>query len=399
MSQGPESIHPRTLVFLLTEDWFFASHFWVRALAAKQAGWRVVLVAHESEATQRIRASGIEVIPVPFIRRRLNPFAELRFTFQLAKLYRRLQPTILHHIALKPIVIGGVAARLAGIKPIVNAPVGLGFVFSSSKPLAKLLKPFVSLALRLTLTPQGARAIFENPDDLAALTQNGMARLQASILIRGAGVDIAAFAPAPEAPPPIRVILIARMIREKGIADFVAAARLLQGQAEFVLVGAPDPGNPNSISDSELRGWQDENVITWLGPRRDIAALLRTAHIAVQPSTYREGLPKSALEAMAAGKPLVATDIPGCREAVLDGVTGFLVPPGDPFALAEAIGKLIADAALRQKFGAAARARAEEYFSDSIICAQTLSVYEAMTAGATQPSVTDPGVLNPGAAP
>jgi glycosyltransferase involved in cell wall biosynthesis len=368
----------RSLVFLLTEDWFFASHFWVRALAAQAAGWRVILLAHESEATARIRASGIEVIPIPFIRRRLNPFAELLFTLRLARLYRRLQPTLVHHIALKPIVIGGIAARLAGVRNIINAPVGLGFVFSSHTKLAQFLKPFVSLALRFTLTPPGARAIFENPDDLAALTQNGMARLQASILIRGAGVDTEAFAPSPEPPPPIRIMLIARMIREKGIADFVAATRLLHGQAEFVLVGAPDPGNPNSITESELRAWADEKIITWLGPRRDIAALLRTAHIAVQPSTYREGLPKSALEAMAAGKPLVATDIPGCREAVVHGKTGFLVPPRDPFALAEALRTLIADSALRAQFAAAARARAVEYFSDSVICAQTLSVYEAM---------------------
>jgi glycosyltransferase involved in cell wall biosynthesis len=370
---------PKTLVFLLTEDWFFASHFWVRALAAKSAGWRVVLVAHESEATARIRESGIEVIPVDFIRRRLNPFAELWFTFKLARLYRRLKPDILHHIALKPIVIGGIAARLAGCRNIVNAPVGLGFVFSSDRLLAQLLKPVVSLGLRLTLTPPGAQAVFENPDDLAALTEAGMVRGQAAHLIRGAGVDIAEFHPAPEPEGKLRVILIARMIREKGIADFAAAARILRGQADFVLVGAPDLGNPNSITEAELRGWEAEGIVTWLGARRDIAALLRGAHIAVQPSTYREGLPKSALEAMASGKPLVATDIPGCREAVVNGETGFLVPPRDPIALAEAIKTLIADPVLRARFGAAARRRAAEHFSDSVICAQTLLVYEGFS--------------------
>ena len=168
-----------------------------------------------------------------------------------------------------------------------------------------------------------------------------MVRPEAAVLIRGAGVNIEEFAPAPEPEGRVRVILIARMIREKGVADFVAAARTLKGQAEFVLVGAPDPGNPNTITEAELREWEAEGVITWLGPRRDIAALLRGAHIAAQPSTYREGLPKSALEAMASGKPLVATDIPGCREAVVDGQTGFLVPPRDPLALAEAMKKLI----------------------------------------------------------
>jgi glycosyltransferase involved in cell wall biosynthesis len=380
MAQSAES-HPKTLVFLLTEDWFFASHFWVRGLAARAAGWRVVLVAHESAAAARIRASGIEVISVDFIRRRLNPFAELWFTLKLARVYRALKPDILHHIALKPIVIGGVAARLAGVKTIVNAPVGLGFVFSSDRLLARVLRPLVSLGLRLTLTPRGAKVIFENPDDLAALSKAGMVRPEAAVLIRGAGVNIEEFTPAPEPAGQVRVILIARMIREKGVADFVAAARTLKGQAEFVLVGAPDAGNPNTITEAELRGWEAEGVVTWLGARRDIAELLRGAHIAVQPSTYREGLPKSALEAMASGKPLVATDIPGCREAVVDGQTGFLVPPRDPLALAEAMKRLIDDRTLREKFGAAARLRAEQNFSDAIICAQTLLVYDALEQG------------------
>jgi glycosyltransferase involved in cell wall biosynthesis len=367
-----------TLVFLLTEDWFFASHFLKRGIAARAAGWRVILVARESDSTPAIRAAGIEVIPVPFIRRRLNPFAELLFTLQLAALYRRLKPDLVHHIALKPIVIGGIAGRLAGVPATVNAPVGLGFVFSSEKPLAKFLRPIVSTLLRLTLTPKNARVIFENPDDLGVLAAAGMVRREATVLIRGAGVDIEEFHPTPEPPGKIRVILVARMIREKGISDFVEAATILQGQAEFLLVGAPDEGNPNTVTAAELNTWQEEKKITWLGPRRDIAALLATAHIACQPSTYREGLPKSALEAMAAGKPLVASDIPGCREAVVHNVTGLLVPPRNPAALAAALKTLIDDTTLRARFGQAARARAVENFSDAIICEKTLSVYDSL---------------------
>jgi glycosyltransferase involved in cell wall biosynthesis len=369
---------PRTLVFLLTEDWFFASHFLNRAQAAKAAGWRVVLVARPSEAAPAITAAGIDFFPVAFIRRRLNPFAELLFTLQLAKIYRQLKPDLVHHIALKPIVIGGIAARLAGVKAIVNAPVGLGFVFSSNRLLAKLLRPLVSTLLRLTLTPPSAKVIFENPDDLAALTEAGMVRPDAAVLIRGAGVDIAAFAPAPEPPPPVRIILIARMIREKGVADFVEAARILHGQAIFVLVGAPDEGNPNTITAAELTAWQAQGLVEYLGPRRDIAALLAGAHIACQPSTYREGLPKSALEAMAAGKPLVATDIAGLREAVVHEITGLLVPPGNPTALAAALQRLIDSPELRACMGAAGRERAEQNFADSIICAQTLLVYDSL---------------------
>ena len=314
-----------------------------------------------------------------FVRRRVNPLAELLFALRLAALYRRLKPDLVHHIALKPIVLGGIAARLAGVPAVVNAPVGLGFVFASDRLLARVLKPFVSLALRLTLNPKHGRVIFENPDDLAALTASGMVRRERAVLIRGAGVDIAAFAPAPEPPPPIVVVLIARMIREKGVPEFVAAARLLRGQAAFWLVGAPDPGNPNTVTEAELRGWEAEGLVRWLGPRQNIAAVLAEAHIACQPSSYREGLPKSALEAMAAGKPLVATDIPGCREAVLDGVTGLLVvPPRDAAALARAIKTLIGDPALRARLGAAGRRRVEENFSDPIVCRETLLVYEAL---------------------
>jgi glycosyltransferase involved in cell wall biosynthesis len=371
----------RTLLFLVTEDWFFASHFLARGLAARAAGWRVVLLAHESDATPAIRAAGIEVIPVPFIRRRLNPLAELAFARLLAGLYREIAPDIVHHVALKPIVIGGLAARLAGQRRIVNAPTGLGFVFSSRRALARALRPFVTLLLRFTLTPPGAVAIFENPDDLAALTALRMVRPGAAHLIRGAGVDIAAFSATPAPPGPVRIILIARMIREKGIADFVAAARILKGQADFILVGAPDPGNPNSITTTELDAWVAEGLVTWLGPRRDIAAQLAAAHIAVQPSVYREGLPKSALEAMASGRPLVATDIPGCREAVVHNETGLLVPPADPPALAAALKRLIDDPGLRARYGAAARRRAETLFADSVICAQTLAVYNDLITG------------------
>jgi len=341
----------------------------------------VILVANCGPAAAAIRAVGIEVIPVAFIRRRTNPAAEMLFTLRLARLYRRLRPDLVHHIALKPILVGGIAARLAGVPAIVNAPTGLGFVFSSDRLLAKLLKPAVSLLLRATLSPKNARVIFENPDDQAELERRGMIRHGAAVLIRGAGVDIETFAPAPEPPLPVRVMLIARMIREKGVADFVAAARLLREQnvaAEFVLVGAPDPGNPNTVSEAELRSWEAEGLVSWLGPRRDIAALLSGAHIACQPSSYREGLPKSALEAMASGKPLVATDIPGCREAVVDGETGLLVPPRDPPALAAALRRLIEAPELRAKMGAAGRLRAEQYFADAIICQQTLLVYDAL---------------------
>ncbi len=370
-----------TLVFLLMEDWFFASHFWERGLTARKAGWRVVLVSRRNQAAAEIEASGIEFYPADLDRTRLNPFKELAFSLWLARLYRRIQPDVVHHVALKPIIFGGIAARLAGVPAVVNAPVGLGFVYSSEKKLAKLLKPLVTIGLRATMSPRHGVAIFENPDDLAAMVQGGMVRQARTCLIRGAGVDISRFAPSPEPEGPIRIALAARMIREKGIPDLVAAARLLKGKAEFWLAGAPDLSNPNPVTEAELKGWEAEGLIKWLGPVKDMAGLLRQVHIFTLPSTYREGLPKAVLEAMAAGRPVVATDIPGCREAVINGETGFLVPPHAPEALAEALGKLIADPSLRARFGAAGRERVEQNFSDEIVCQKTMAVYEALKEG------------------
>ncbi len=375
---GMTAPHQKTLLFLLTEDWFFASHFWVRAVAAQKAGWRVVLVARESEAAARIAETGIEVIPFDLQRRGLNPFKELRRVLRLARLYRNIKPDIVHHIALKPIILGGLAARLAGVRAMVNAPVGLGFVFSSDKMLAKLLRPAISLALRATLNPPRSRVIFENPDDLAGLAEKHMVKAENARLIRGAGVDMHIFAPAPEIAGPVRILLAARMIREKGVPEFVAAARILKGQAEFLLAGAPDPGNHDSLTEDELHGFEAEGLVRWLGKVRDMAQLLREVHVFCLPSTYREGLPKAVLEAMSSTKPVVATDIPGCREAVRDGETGFLVPPHDPMVLAQALKKLIDDPALRTRLGQAGRARVAAHFSDELICAATLAVYDEL---------------------
>ncbi len=369
-----------TLIFLLMEDWFFASHFWARGLAAQKAGWRVVLISRQSPAAREIEASGIEFYAADLDRKRLNPFKELAFSFWLARLYRRIKPDVVHHIALKPIIFGGIAARLARVPAVVNAPIGLGFVFSSDRLLAKLLKPMVSAGLRVTMSPRRGVAVFENPDDLSAMVQGGMVGQARTRLIRGAGVDIEHFAPTPEPEGPVRIALAARMIREKGIPDFIAAARLLKGQAEFWLAGAPDLSNPNPVTETELRGWETEGIIRWLGPVKDMAGLLKQVHIFTLPSTYREGLPKAVLEAMAAGRPVVATDIPGCREAVVDGENGFLVPPRNPEALAEALGKLIADPVLRARFGAAGRASVEQNFSDEIVCQKTMAIYEALRA-------------------
>jgi glycosyltransferase involved in cell wall biosynthesis len=317
-------------------------------------------------------------MPVAFARRRTNPLAEIGTIQEIARHYRALKPDIVHHVALKPTLYGSMAARYVGVRNIVNAPVGMGFVFTSDSAKSRTLRPVVTAALRVLLNPRGSKIVFENRDDRREFIARGAAREADSVVIRGAGIDIATFAPSPEPPPPITVVLVARMLWDKGVGEFVGAARALRSpNRRFLLAGTGDPQNPESISEDELRSWHDEGIVEWLGHRTDIPAVLAHAHIACLPS-YREGLPKSLLEALAAGLPVVTTDVPGCRETVTDGVNGLLVPPRDANALAAALWTLIEDADLRRQFGAAGRQRAETEFASSIVIAQTLKLYATL---------------------
>jgi glycosyltransferase involved in cell wall biosynthesis len=370
-----------TIVYLLAEDFLFMSHFVERAVAAKAAGMRVVVAARHGPAAERIRTAGLEFVPLDFRRRSLNPFRELGTISEIARLYQAEKPDLVHHIALKPIIYGTIAAWLKGVKAVVNAPIGMGFIFTSRKPLARLLRPVVRFALRMLLNPKGSRVVFENPEDRDDLVAGGYVRSRDAVLIPGAGVDLEEFHPNPEPPSPVVVVLAARMLESKGVREFVAAARILRERgitARFKLAGAPDPGNPESIPEHPLREWSDSGIVEWLGHRTDMAAVYGAAHIACLPS-YREGLPKALLEAMAAGLPVVSTDVVGCRYAVAANETGLLVPARDAEALAEALATVIGDAALRRRFGAAGRQRAERLFGSPAIIAQTLQLYDELT--------------------
>ncbi|WP_460252908.1 glycosyltransferase family 4 protein [Acidiphilium sp. MT5] len=368
----------RHIVFLIGEDWFFASHFRARARAAQAAGWRVsVLTRTASAASSSLRADGFTVIGVDFVRARLNPLAEFRLLRSIVRHYRALKPDIVHHVALKPILLGSLAARLAKLRRVVNAPVGQGFVFSSPTLKARLLRPFVGIALRASIGARGAVAVFENDEDRTAMIAAGAIAPAQTVLIRGAGVDITQFTPQPRSNKVVQVVLGARMLRDKGVREFIAAAKLLHAQgvaANFLLAGAPDPGNPAALSEAELRG---AAPVRWLGPVGDMAGLLASCDIACLPS-YREGMPKFLLEAMASGLPCVATNVTGCREAVIDGETGLLVPAQDEAALAGALARLIGDADLRTRMGSAGRARVLSNFSETEICTQTLRLYQRL---------------------
>lgn len=368
------------LLYFVTVDWFFCSHFIERAKAARQAGYDVVVLTHVDRHRSVIEEADLRLIPLTIDRRSLNPLEAFRTLIQLIHVFRRERPDVLHQIALKPILLGGFAARLTGIKRVVNAVVGGGYVFTSTSPLVRAIRPLMRLALRLLLNPPGSCVIFENRDDLRSFVASHQVRAEDAVLIRGAGVNADLFQPRAVRRTVPLVVVTARLLWDKGLGEFVAAARLLRQkgvQARFAIVGDVDPGNRASIDPAILDQWRTEGIVELLGFRQDMPQVLAAADIACLPS-YREGLPKALLEAMAAGLPCVTTDVPGCREAVRDRENGYLVPPRNHEALAHALQQLIEDPDLRHQMGQRGRAMVMAEFASPIICQQTLHVYERL---------------------
>lgn len=370
------------LLFLVTVDWFFCSHFLARAIAAKDAGYEVVVLTSVSAHGRVIEAAGLRLIHTSMARKSLNPFATLVELIRVWRIYRRERPALVHHIALKPIVVGGLAARLGRVRHVVNAVVGGGYVFTSGRPAVRLLRPFLRAALSAVLNPPGSRVVFENGDDLAEFVRAGQVSKEDAVLIRGAGVDPARYRPGGRVNEVPVVVLVARLLWDKGIAEFVEAARRLRAEGvsgRFVIVGEPDPDNRACIDSATLARWRTDGAVELWGFRSDIPDVLAQASIACLPS-YREGLPKSLLEAMAASLPCVTTNVPGCREAVRDGDNGLLVPARDAGALSDALKRLLLDPALCDAMGRRGRQRVESEFASAKVVAQTLSMYEAMLA-------------------
>lgn len=369
----------RHLVYVITEDWFFASHFLDRSLAALASGYRVTVITRSRETAKQLETLGLTFINIEFARRGLNPYREILTILQLRKIFRQLKPNIVHNIALKPVVLGSIAAQFARVQNVVNALVGMGYVFTSTEKQARLLRPFVNALIRYVLNHKNTKVIIENKDDLNNLVAGKFVKLDSIALIKGAGVDLEKFSYQQQPPAPTKVIMVSRMLRDKGVEEFVQAAQLVKktnNEVDFLLVGEADEGNPTSISHNQLENWNKDGIVKWLGARTDIAKLLTSSHIACLPS-YREGLPKSLIEAAAAGRPIVTTDVPGCREVVTEEVNGFLVPPQDSKSLATAINKLLADPSLREKMGITNRLKAELEFANEIIIQQTHAVYDS----------------------
>jgi glycosyltransferase involved in cell wall biosynthesis len=391
MSQSTAPLSGRTVLFLVSEDWYFWSHRRVLARAAREAGARVVVAARMTEHREGIWGEGFEPVHIPFDRSGVDPRRDLATLAEIIRAYRRHKPDLVHHVAMKPVLYGSIAAKLTRVPAVVNAVAGLGFLFISSGVKARTIRTGLKPLLQAVHRSSHARLVVQNEDDRAIFLKAGIRR-ESTAVIRGSGVDVEAFRPAPEPDGTPVAVCVSRMLWDKGIGELVEAARLLRNRrvALRVRLVGPTDANPSSIPESQLRAWAGEGLVEIAGPTRDVANEYARAHIAVLPS-YREGLPKSLLEAAACGRPLVATDVPGCREVCRDGETGLLVPARSATDLADALQRLVEQPGFRRALGAGARRVAELEFAESIVAQATMDLYADLLRAL--PAVPDQAAL------
>lgn len=365
---------------MVTEDWYFASHRLHLAKAALSAGFRVGVLTNVSKLGPYIGHQGITLFDWTIRRRSFNPFTEFKSIRQLVSTYRRFKPDIVHHVALKPVIYGALAARLANVSRRVQALGGLGFVFTSRRFSARLLLPVIKWLYAIALAGERTRLIVQNKDDKRLLTRAGVIEPNRIRLIRGAGVATAEFIPRDEPSDPPIVMLPSRLLWDKGVGDFVQVAKIVNAKnrtIRFVLVGDPDEENPSSVPIEKVKAWCRGGVVEWWGRQDDMPSVLSKAHIVCLPS-YREGLPKVLLEAASCARPIVTYDVPGCREVVQHNKNGLLVPFQGIERFAEAVQQLIPDREMRQRMGKAGREMVLKNFSQEMIANQTLEVYREL---------------------
>jgi glycosyltransferase involved in cell wall biosynthesis len=366
------------LLFLIDEDRDFCTHRLDLGRAAREAGFEVLVATHVQRHAKQIEEEGFKLVPIKLRRGVQSPLRDLAALIELIRLYRREKPEIIHHVALKQVVFGGIAARIVRAPAVVNAITGLGYLVQSEGLRPRLIRSAIKPALRWVLASPRSAVILQNDCDCEELVQAGMVKRSQVVVIRGAGVNVSVFCPSPEPNGVPVVVLAARMLRTKGIGEFVQAARLVKSngiQVRCVLAGTVDKENPATLSEEELRRWEEDGVVEWWGQVDDMAGVFAQSQVVVLPTYYGEGLPKVLLEAAACGRPLVATRVRGCQEIVRDGENGLLVPPKDPEALALAIVTLLRDSALRSRMGACGRDIVVKEFSAERIAGETIAVY------------------------
>lgn len=360
----------------------FYSYRMPLALAASQAGYEVHVAAPPGRCESRIRDAGFVFYPLGMSRSGMGT-GELACLVQLYSLYRRVQPDLVHHLRLKPVLYGGLAAYAARVPAQVSMPTGLGHVFTAQTRKALLLRTVTLAGCRVAFRHRNLKVIFQNPDDLAVFVGSNTLPKSKSVLIRGSGVDVSEFVVTPEPVGPPVVMLVARMLLDKGVLEFVESAKTLKSRgsnARFVLVGDTDPGNPTAVPAGQLLAWQEAGLIEWWGYRENMREVFEQSNLVCLPS-YREGVPKVLIEAAAAGRAIVTTDAPGCREVVTHGVNGLLVPPRNAEALTAALAFLLESPGMRARMARRGRHAAVANFSMDRVIAETLEIYHGVLEG------------------
>ena len=374
----------KKVLILLTEDYFFCSHFLERAKYLLENGYLVTIAARKNNKNDYIKNQGFEFININFNRKSLNPFNEFFTILKIIKAYIKIKPDVVHHVALKPILYGGLASVLTNVDCIISAPVGMGYLFSSKDFSARTIKPLFVFSLKLLfkiikIKNTKSKYIFENRDDMKQFINWKVVPKNNAFLIQGAGVDVNKFRFIKKRQnKKVIISLISRMLFDKGIFEFIKAAELIlkeKSNVEFWLIGDVDLNNPTSIATETLNSWNKKSGIKWFGWQNEIKDFLYKTDIACLPS-YREGLPKSLIEAASTGLPIITTDTVGCREVVIDNLNGLLVPVRDYISLKYAIVSLINQKSLREKMGEESRKFVLSKFSKEIINNKTLDIYK-----------------------
>lgn len=368
-------------MIVVNVDWFFLSHRKEIAIVARQSGYDVTIVAKNTGRKSEIQKMGFKFHDMPMNRTNKNPLSEIKTFRYLHKIYKQEKPDIIHHVGLKVIMIGGLIAKLTYNYNVINAVSGLGVTFAVGRN--NLQKAILVRLLRVCHHSNTVKVIFQNNDDRKIFAENNIISNHQSTLLKGSGVDLRKILYTPEPTRgKIKIIFSARMLVEKGVLTLVEAAQLLKEKYEkriqFILCGGLDE-NPLALTKSQVMELTDNDYIIWLGHRNDIKNLLKFSHIAVLPSFYREGLPKSLIEAAASGRPIITTDSVGCRDAVIDGYNGYTVPIKSPLLLAQKLEILIEKTEIRKVFGVNSRKYAEKYFSLQNVIDKHLKLYSELS--------------------
>lgn len=381
----------RKVLVVVNAEWYFWSHRLALAEALKARGIDVVVAAAvERDRRGAIEAAGFRFIPLSLQRRSTSLWREALAVRELYGIYRRERPSLVHHVTIKPVLYGSIAARAAGVPAVVNTVPGLGYMFLNGGWIGRARRAAASLAYRIALAGRRTRVIFQNPDDRSLFVSRRLVPANRSRLILGSGVDTRRFH---DSPPPdgVPVVLLAsRLLWDKGVGELSEAAGLLRERGvacRLVLVGVPDDENPNSVPRSTLERWHRDGIVEWWGLRDDMPAVFQAATLVALPTYYPEGVPLTLLEAAASARPIITTDSPGCREIVEHGVNGLLVPPRDARALADAVEQLLRDPGRRREMGRRSREIAVARFSQEHVIAQTLAVYDELMGAPVQEPV------------